>query len=92
MNRAPSFDANDPRQTRVLAGRVLHPRASYVKDRRIVLCHATDKSRLSLACATDHSLQTSCPHSYKTAHVEDFGQVAFTMTLARIATFISPSS
>src|SRR5262249_54914940 len=39
-------DANDPRQTRVVAGRALHHRASYARDRRIVLCHATEKSRL----------------------------------------------
>jgi alpha,alpha-trehalose phosphorylase len=38
-------NANDPRQTRVFAGRVLHHRTSYAKDRRIVLCHATEKSR-----------------------------------------------
>ena len=74
-----STDANDPRQTRVFAGRVLHPRTSYAKDRRIVLCHATEKSRLTLACATDHSLETSCPHAHKVVHTEDFGQVAFTI-------------
>ena len=71
--------ADDPRQTRFFAGRVLHPRASYAKDHRIVLCHATEKSRLTLACATDHSLETACPHAHKVAHTEDFGQVAFTI-------------
>src|SRR6516164_7156818 len=44
-------DADDPRRTRAFAGRVLHHIASYAKDRRIVLCHATEKSRLILACA-----------------------------------------
>ena len=73
------IDVNDPRQTRVFAHRVLQARTSYAKDRRIVLCHATEKSRLILTCATDHSLETSCPHSYKTAYAEDFGQVAFTI-------------
>jgi alpha,alpha-trehalose phosphorylase len=71
-------DANDPRQTRIFAGRVLHHRTSYAKDRRIVLCHATEKSRLTLICATDHSLETSCPHAHKVSYTEDFGQVAFT--------------
>src|SRR5262249_22392545 len=65
-------EANDPRRTRVFAGRVLHPCASYAKDRRIVLCYATEKSRLTLACATDHSLETSCQHAHKVA-------VAFTI-------------
>jgi alpha,alpha-trehalose phosphorylase len=72
-------DANDPRQTRIFAGRVLHHRTSYAKDRRIVLCHATEKSRLTLTCATDHSLETSCPHAHKVSYTEDFGQVAFTI-------------
>jgi alpha,alpha-trehalose phosphorylase len=72
-------NANDPRQTRVFAGRVLHHRTSYAKDRRIVLCHATEKSRLTLACATDHALETSCPHAHKISYTEDFGQVAFTI-------------
>ena len=77
----PSARANgdDPRQASVFAGRVLHHRTSYAQDRRIVLCHATDKSRMTLACATDHALETSCPHAYKAVHTEDFGQVAFTI-------------
>ena len=74
-----SVDSNDPRQTRAFSGRVLHPRTSYSKDRRIVLCHATEKSRLFLACATDAVLETSCPHTYKVLHTEDFGQLAFTI-------------
>lgn len=72
-------NSEDPRQARVFAGRVLHPRTSYAKDRRIVLCHATEKSRLTLACATDHVLETSCQHADKVAYTEDFGQVAFTI-------------
>ena len=72
-------DEDDPRLARAFSGRVLHPRASYSKDRRIVLCHATEKSRFTLTCATDNALETSCPHSYKVDHSADFGQVAFTI-------------
>src|SRR6266850_4562186 len=72
-------DANDPRRARAFAGRVLHHRTSYAKDRRIVLCHATEKSRLTLTCATDHLLETSCQHAHNIAYTEDFGQVAFTI-------------
>jgi alpha,alpha-trehalose phosphorylase len=72
-------DGLDPRQTRVLAGRMLHHRMSYSKDRRIVLCHATERSRLTLTCATDNVLETSCPFTYKVIHTEDSGQVAFTI-------------
>jgi alpha,alpha-trehalose phosphorylase len=78
---APSARTNgdDPRRASVVAGRILQPCASYAKDRRIVLCHATAKSRLTLACATDHTLETACPHTSKAVHTEDFGQVAFTI-------------
>jgi alpha,alpha-trehalose phosphorylase len=69
----------DPRLARTFLGRVLYPRASYSKNRRIVLCHATEKSRFTLTCATDHALETSCTHSYKAVHNVDSGQVAFTI-------------
>src|SRR5262245_6393508 len=72
-------DSDDPRLARAFSGRVLHPRKAYSKDRRIVLCHATAKSRLSVACATDHALETSCPYTCKVVDTEDFGQVAFTI-------------
>jgi alpha,alpha-trehalose phosphorylase len=70
---------DDPRLARAFSGRVLHPRTSYSKDRRIVLCHATEKSGFTLTCATENALESTCPHSYKVAHTADFGQVAFTV-------------
>ena len=79
-NEAGSRSAeNDPRLARAFSGRVLHPRTSYSRDRRIVLCHATEKSAFTLTCATDSALESSCPYSYKVAHNDDFGQVAFTV-------------
>src|SRR2546430_10970908 len=78
---APSANTNgdDPRRASVFAGRVLQHRTSYAKERRLVLCHTTAKSQMILACATDHALETACPHAYKAVHNEDFGQVAFTI-------------
>src|SRR3974377_220914 len=75
--QAARANANDPRQTRTLAGRTLYPRAGYAKDRRIVLSHATGKSRLSLTCAIDHVLETQYTHDAEVSHTEDFGQIAF---------------
>jgi alpha,alpha-trehalose phosphorylase len=72
-------NADDPRQARIFAGPVLRHRAGYAKDRRIVLCHATEKSRITLTCATDHVLETTCTYADKTIHTEDFGQVTFTI-------------
>jgi alpha,alpha-trehalose phosphorylase len=74
---------DDPRQAKVFSGRLLQPRASYSKDRRVVLCHGTENSLLILTCSMDHSLQTSCPYTYKTVHNEDLGQVVFTIEARR---------
>lgn len=76
---AGAVGGNDPRLARGFSGRVLRPRASYAKGRRVVLCHATEQSRLMVACATDHTLETSCSVSDKAVHTDDFGQVAFTI-------------
>jgi alpha,alpha-trehalose phosphorylase len=70
---------DDPRLAKSFSSRVLHPRASYAKDRRIVLCHATEKSHLTVACATDHTLETSSLHTDKTVYRDNFGQVIFTV-------------
>src|ERR1700757_2558442 len=39
------LDSDDPRLAKSFSGRVLYPRSSYSKDRRIVLCHATGRSK-----------------------------------------------
>jgi alpha,alpha-trehalose phosphorylase len=72
-----SVEASDPRQAKTAAGQALHPRSSYAKDRRIVLCHATEKSHLTVACATDHVLESSCASDGKTLHGPNFGQLVF---------------
>jgi alpha,alpha-trehalose phosphorylase len=77
------LDGNDPRQTRAFSGRVLLPRADYSKDRRIVLCHATEKSGLLLACATESTLDTPCSFTCKLAHSADLGQAVFTIEARR---------
>ena len=74
---SPRTSAEDPRLARAFAGQLLHQRAAYSKERRIVLCHATEKSRSTLACATESALESQCSFAYKTAHSGDFGQVVF---------------
>lgn len=73
-------DLEDPRLAKAMSGRMLKPRTSYARDRRIVLVHGTDRSRMSLACAIDHELETPFKHSCDVTHTQDFGQVAFTIT------------
>jgi alpha,alpha-trehalose phosphorylase len=71
--------SGDPRQAKAFSGRLLHPRTSYSNDCRIVLSHATENSGLTVTCAADNALETSCPHSHKVVHTDNFGQVAFTI-------------
>jgi alpha,alpha-trehalose phosphorylase len=71
------IQSGDPRQMRVNGRRVLHGRSSYASDRRIVLCHATEKSQMLLACVTEQSLETSCTYRYKVLNTADFGQAVF---------------
>jgi alpha,alpha-trehalose phosphorylase len=67
----------DPRRAAGFSGLRLHQRAGYARDLRIMMCHATEESRMILACASDHALNTSCPQRFKADHDEDFGQVIF---------------
>jgi alpha,alpha-trehalose phosphorylase len=70
---------DDPRRAKVVSADVLLPRSSYAKDRRIVICHSTVRSRMSLACAIDHELESRSPYHSETHHTESFGQVVFTI-------------
>ncbi len=58
-------------------GRVLHPRASRALDRRILLAHATQRSKMTLACGVDHVFATDCPHAESSRYDEDHGSVSF---------------
>ena len=69
---------DDPRQTKTFKGKVLQHRADFARDRRIVLVHGTEQTRMVLACGIDHDIESDRPHQYRAEHTEDFGQVAFT--------------
>jgi alpha,alpha-trehalose phosphorylase len=69
----------DPRQAKVFIEKVLNHRLSYAKGQRIVLCHATNKSELVLACAIDHTLDTPLHVEWKTNYTTDAGQVVATI-------------
>jgi alpha,alpha-trehalose phosphorylase len=76
---APRRENHDPRQAKVFTGKVLHPRAGYAKEPRIVLCHSTAKSQMILSCAIDHRIETECGVSWHTDYTEDGGQVVATI-------------
>jgi alpha,alpha-trehalose phosphorylase len=49
----------DPRRLAGFDGRVLDPVARRSRDRRVVLCHRTRSSKITLACGMDHQLVTA---------------------------------
>src|SRR5262249_49645747 len=71
--------ADDPRKAKIFTGRVLHHRAHFARDRRIVLVHGTEQTRMVLACGIDHDIKSDHPHRYTAEHTEDSGQVTFTI-------------
>src|SRR5262249_17872035 len=70
--------AEDPRQAK-FAGKFLHPLASHASDRRIILVHATERSRMILACGIDHDFRSECKHAYTSHHTDNAGQLVFTV-------------
>ena len=76
--QAAPANANDSRQTKKLfqAGHSITG-PGYAEDSRIVLCHATGKSCLSLTSAIDHRLETQCTHAHKVSHSRRLRQDCF---------------
>ncbi|HSH07094.1 MAG TPA: glycosyl hydrolase family 65 protein [Burkholderiales bacterium] len=70
---------NDPRRGKNFAGRVLQPRTTQGKDMRVLLCHGTERTKMTLACGIDHRIETECRSRWKPNLQADFGQVAFTV-------------
>ena len=72
-------DGDDPRLAKMFPDEVFRSCASYARDRRIVLAHGTQRSRMILACGIDHDFESACRYECKTSHTETFGQVAFSI-------------
>ena len=70
----------DPRVAKGFKGRVLLPGVHYVKDRRLMLGHVTNNSKMTLACGVDHAFDTECPYSYESKCSEDSGKVVFSIS------------
>ena len=73
---------DDPRRAKMFSGDVLRHRAGYMRDRRVVLAHGTERSHMIVACGIDHELETECPYSYKSSSYRRLGQVAFSVDCA----------
>ena len=78
----PDTNGDDPRKARDFPQRPLQPERHYVpasRDQRVVLSHATRRSRMAIACGIDHTLETNCPYSYISESTDDSGKVVYSI-------------
>ncbi len=69
----------DPRRTRGFKGRVLLPKVNHAKDLRVVLSHATNNSKMTLACGIEHVIETECPHSHESQSSDNSAKAVFSV-------------
>ncbi len=69
----------DPRKARGFKEHPLVPRRSYGSDKRVMLGYQTRNSKMTLACAADHVIETECPQLVATECSDDVGKVVFTV-------------
>ena len=74
-----NVDADDPRRSSGFDGRVLRPLSHSVEGRRVLLCHRTRESGLSLGCGMDHVLETSGRVEEWNGCSENRGEVVFSV-------------
>ncbi len=69
--------SGDPRLHHSFKRRVLVPEIHTCRDRRVLLGHQTEKSRLGLVCGIDHVLETECQVAHEGSCAEQAGKVVF---------------
>ena len=68
----------DPRRFRGFRGRVLMPEVNRIKGQRIVLGYQTRRSKMTLACGIDHTIDTECHYSVSSKQTsEDSAELVF---------------
>ncbi len=72
-------EGKDPRQARKFARRVLEPRLQQQVDHDAVLGYRAVSSRMTMACATRHVLETGCETSVSTELGEDLAKTVFSL-------------
>lgn len=70
---------NDPRVANRFEKSVLKPDTYSINDTRLVLCHSTTNSKMTVASGIEHTLETECNHSFISECSENFGKVVFSV-------------
>ena len=70
-------NGGDPRRASRLEHRVLEPCLSDAQGTRVILCHSTRNSKLTIASGIEHSLETDCDFSHTSRAADVRGKVIF---------------
>jgi alpha,alpha-trehalose phosphorylase len=78
LNRQTDPDAeDDPRRARGFQHRVLLPQVHRADGRRLTMGYVTQNSRMTMAAAVDHVVETECSCMVRSKCEEDLGKVVF---------------
>ena len=67
----------DPRKAERFEQRVLQPKMQWCDDNRMMLGYRTTTSRMTLACAADHSLETENFYTQRSEAGEDMAKIVY---------------
>jgi alpha,alpha-trehalose phosphorylase len=78
-NQPNQSSVEDPRQAKGFSGSVLRPQRHYARDQRVLLSHRTASSGMTIACGTDHLLETATLSKCRVDVSEDSAQVVYSL-------------
>ncbi len=70
-------NGGDPRRASRPEHRILDPCVSEVRDTRVILCHSTHNSKMTITSGIEHTLQTDCSFSFTSEASPERGKVIF---------------
>lgn len=76
-NNGVGGNGGDPRRASKLGHRVLEPCLDNAQGTRVVFCHSTRNSKLTIASGIEHSLETNCDFSHTSRSTDVRGKVVF---------------
>ena len=70
-------NGGDPRRASTLEHQILKPCTNEVRDTRVILCHSTRNSKMTIASGIEHTLETDCNFSFTSEASAERGKVIF---------------
>jgi len=78
-NQPNQVGQDDPRQSKGFDEQVLEPQLHYGDDQRLLMGHKARNSGMTIACGTDHRIETECPYHYTATCGEDVSKVVYSI-------------